>query len=698
MNNEIIIRNLDPQEITINEGGTITGITNVYVNGTDVTIGTKAYVIVPTKLSELTNDEGFITNAEETDPTVPSYVKEITMADINNWNDKQDELVSGSNIKTINNNSLLGSGDIEITATEYVAGTGIDITGDTISNTITSYQDLTDLPTPITNTSQLVNDSGFINKYVNDLENYLNIDLLSNILPKSSDSGDGELYLEDSAETKLNITLNPHEMVQHTTQGYNLFDITNLVEATKNDVTLTKNEDGSITLNGTASADANFDFYITSIDSDSNYKLQLYNQDGSYTGNYVSVYMATDNTWSDFNMLAISNNALISMSLGNKTYTYARVKVNTGVVCNNLKMGVQVVDDSTITTFEEYTGGMQSPNPLYPQDVHWTSRDNTIKLQNKNLFNVTLELGTYDSSTGAKQYSTVNYRTADKIKILPDTTYTLSIDGVSQKYVLYYYDNEENFISADSSLLTGTFTSLNNAYYINIRCFNADFTNDYETLKLQLERGSTATSYVEHEEIEYPVNLEYPENYCKIDDYADRYFKNVPEDPDYSIVLSEGAWYQKLNVFALYLSYNNNFDSVTEYSNFYLFTNHNPADIPGRPPVSDSYGRSTVFGVDQGGIITNNKIQVGSGYINIYLDKKVGISTLEDLTDWINNTDIIAWFKSAVPEVEHANNELSEQFETLKNDVVAYDGGTTITQVNDDLPFDLEASTFKKVS
>lgn len=671
MNNEIIIRNLDPQEITINEGGTITGITNVYVNGTDVTIGTKAYVIVPTKLSELTNDEGFITNAEETDPTVPSYVKEITMADINSWNDKQDELVSGSNIKTINNNSLLGSGDIQITATEYVAGTGIDITGDTISNTITSYQDLTDLPTPITNTSQLVNDSGFINKYVNDLENYLNIDLLSNILPKSSDSGDGELYLEDSAETKLNITLNPHEMVQHTTTGKNLFDKNDLVSGYR------IGSDGNLFA---ASGYNTTDNYI-SVKAETTYST-------SWTMDWEAVVATYD-----------TDKTFIRRVQSGTTFTTSSSEVYIKAAVTDANIDTAQIEEGNIqTSYEEYTGGMPSPSPLYPQDIHWTSRDNTIKLQNKNLFNVTLELGTYDSSTGAKQYSTVNYRTADKIKILPDTTYTLSIDGASQKYVLYYYDNEENFISADSSLLTGTFTSLNNAYYINIRCFNADFTNDYETLKLQLERGSTATSYVEHEEIEYPVNLEYPENYCKIDDYADRYFKNVPEDPDYSIVLSEGAWYQKLNVFALYLSYNNNFDSVTEYSNFYLFTNHNPADIPGRPPVSDSYGRSTVFGVDQGGIITNNKIQVGSGYINIYLDKKVGISTLEDLTDWINNTDIIAWFKSAVPEVEHASNELSEQFETLKNDVVAYDGGTTITQVNDDLPFDLEASTFKKVS
>ena len=52
-------------------------------------------ITVPTKTSQLTNDSGFITN---------SY----------HDNTKQDTLVSGTNIKTVNGNSLLGSGNITI--------------------------------------------------------------------------------------------------------------------------------------------------------------------------------------------------------------------------------------------------------------------------------------------------------------------------------------------------------------------------------------------------------------------------------------------------------------------------------------------------------------------------------------------------------------------------------------------------------
>ena len=45
---------------------------------------------IPTKTSELTNDSGFITGYAETDPTVPSHVKNITQTNITNWNNKSD--------------------------------------------------------------------------------------------------------------------------------------------------------------------------------------------------------------------------------------------------------------------------------------------------------------------------------------------------------------------------------------------------------------------------------------------------------------------------------------------------------------------------------------------------------------------------------------------------------------------------------
>lgn len=58
---------------------------------------------MPTKVSDLTNDSGYITNAALTDLATKEEVSA-----------KQDTLVSGTNIKTINGNSILGSGNISI--------------------------------------------------------------------------------------------------------------------------------------------------------------------------------------------------------------------------------------------------------------------------------------------------------------------------------------------------------------------------------------------------------------------------------------------------------------------------------------------------------------------------------------------------------------------------------------------------------
>lgn len=62
---------------------------------------------VPTKVSDLTNDAGFQTAEDITSATK-------NLATKTELSDKQDTLVSGTNIKTINGNPILGEGNIEI--------------------------------------------------------------------------------------------------------------------------------------------------------------------------------------------------------------------------------------------------------------------------------------------------------------------------------------------------------------------------------------------------------------------------------------------------------------------------------------------------------------------------------------------------------------------------------------------------------
>ena len=104
--------------------------------------------IIPTKTSQLTNDSSFVNDYQ--------------------LSGKQDKLTSGTNIKTINNQSILGSGNIDIQGGGSESVAWGDITGKPDFKAVAtsgSYDDLTNKPVIPTKTSNLTNDSGFVNDY-----------------------------------------------------------------------------------------------------------------------------------------------------------------------------------------------------------------------------------------------------------------------------------------------------------------------------------------------------------------------------------------------------------------------------------------------------------------------------------------------------------------------------------------------------
>ena len=189
---------------TIN-GSAITSGGNIVVEATPYTAGTNiditdhiisvTGITVPTKVSELVNDKGYITTADtqnfvtsgdvqtqinnsisgkadssavtaqisavkqEIEAKIPSKVSDLqndlnfaSTGDVKTQIDnavsgKQDTLVSGENIKTINNQSLLGSGNIEIQGggETYSAGEGIGIDVDNIISVTGNYETIVEL-------------------------------------------------------------------------------------------------------------------------------------------------------------------------------------------------------------------------------------------------------------------------------------------------------------------------------------------------------------------------------------------------------------------------------------------------------------------------------------------------------------------------------------------------------------------------
>lgn len=236
---------------------------------------------IPTKLSELQNDSGFITEYRETDPTVPNHVKNIRQEDISNWNNKSE--FSG-NYNDLSNKPAIPSKISDLTNDSgFVDNTYHDNTKQDVINdlqairsgaskgatavqlndlsevaTTGSYNDLTNKPTIPTKTSDLNNDSGFINNSVNNLVNYtlatdtgatieLSINSSTYVMTLNLKNSDGQVISTGNVDLPLETMVvnasydSTHKTIVLTLQNGNTtsFSVADLVSGLQTEITST---------------------------------------------------------------------------------------------------------------------------------------------------------------------------------------------------------------------------------------------------------------------------------------------------------------------------------------------------------------------------------------------------------------------------------------------------------------------------
>lgn len=139
------LNNLNSRVIDLN--ASVTGKQDTLISGTNIkTINNQSIL----GNGNITIEGGGATYTAGTGINIANNIISVT--------GKQDTLISGTNIKTINNQSILGSGNITIEGggggTEYSAGTNIDITNHVISVTgLSSYELTSNKATTITSAS-----------------------------------------------------------------------------------------------------------------------------------------------------------------------------------------------------------------------------------------------------------------------------------------------------------------------------------------------------------------------------------------------------------------------------------------------------------------------------------------------------------------------------------------------------------------
>lgn len=318
-----------------------------------------------------------------------------------------------------------------------------------------------------------------------------------------------EIDVSDSAEYRGRIEVKGNTY-QKQLSGKNFYGI-NDYEGTFKNVTI-KIKDGEMTLNGTANGTGTL--YIEPKNEqifDGTYTIVKNLISGTQTGSgNINLRNANDDTVIDGTQLSLGDN-IRTFTINNTSIKYGIYLMN-GVTFNNFKIRPQIVVGNTPDyDFEPYCGGQASPNPDYPQEIKVVTGDNVVKHVGKNRFKSVIEQGAY-ATDGSKFTSTVQIRTADFIRIKPNTSYVFSNTNDLVIDRICYYDENYNFIERGEYINNSNFTTLNNnCRYIrfNIKKQN-NVSNEIvpsELINPQLEQGSTATPYEEYRGEEYKFDL-----------------------------------------------------------------------------------------------------------------------------------------------------------------------------------------------
>lgn len=378
---------------------------------------------------------------------------------------------------------------------------------------------------------------------------------------------------------------------------------------------------------------------------------------------------------------------------------YLRWNINyndTTITQDNIDaLKLQINSGTERGTYEQYCGGTPSPNPSYPQDIHNVSGNNNIVVCGKNLFdkdNANVING-YIRNEGTNFVITSQYTNKTIMFVgKPNTTYTIS-KKVTDRFRVGLYNSAlseagtydlSSIIRNDSGTKI-TITTTSTDYYIYAHILETD-NLDEVLATIQIEYGSTATTYEAYNGTTYPINLPSGMELSKIGTYQDYIYKDSDK------------WYLHKEIGKF--TYNNEGSVNTPATNYYNVSgltnqgwintlNTNTYLANEYPSVSiqpsdgnfqnETQNMSYAFGLHLNGTTIRFK------------DSR-GLSASDFKNDLVG-TEI--YFALATPtSTEITDTTLIEQLEAIYN-AKSKNGTTNINQENNDLPFIIDASCLK---
>lgn len=306
---------------------------------------------------------------------------------------------------------------------------------------------------------------------------------LKNALLNAETEEAKSLYVTDANKYGSLEVLGNHE--QETRSGKNLLDFSGLSTQTVNGLTITNNNDGSITLNGTTTDIVSMKLSQTMHNLVAgNYYLSR-NSSGTASGTFTNILYGNNGT--AVNVANLTSEGMPLTTTTDYEEYYLWLYITSGITLTNYTIKPQLEAGTVKTDWEQYGA---SPSPDYPSPVKCLGSNKNI-LNDEIFKNVKIENNASISSLGSVDIELKNTTYRTRI-YFTDGTY-----ATNANLALYAYNSSNQALFMLSNVNPVQVTNAEEVKYVKL-VTNATGVETYLNkiiAGIKIEEGETATSY-----------------------------------------------------------------------------------------------------------------------------------------------------------------------------------------------------------
>lgn len=311
------------------------------------------------------------------------------------------------------------------------------------------------------------------------------------------------IHIEDSSSARCELEICGNHS-QDTREGYNFLDLSNFSTQTKNGVTATKNEDGSIKLVGTNSGDT-FNINLSTINGEIGDYIASGVTGGSRETYFLAIVQTGVKTFTEV------TNESSNFSLTEETTIAANIYIVKGATINTT-IYPMLIKGTENKPYEQYGA---SPSLDYPSPVKSVG-------DNVNYFDINSVTNSLIILESGNLYPNDSWRTTDFIEVKANI-YTLSWESITDYFQcnIAFYDKDKKYLSYiqyTNRTFSNTFDVKNNAKYMRISYSVKSGGTSYTREKIKLETGNKRTEY-----------SSYNCGSAKIDIFNKNYLSKIPK-------------------------------------------------------------------------------------------------------------------------------------------------------------------------